>query len=318
MLTSTEPEPRSPASSPTASAPTPRDAAPDVVVPSPALPPGRLKTEASALTHAGTVRRTNEDQFLVANLTSAMQVIRATSCEERTYFGPRPASLFAVADGMGGHAAGEEASALALASVESFVLEVLGHLEPLGGCKPEEVLTAAFRRADAAIHAKGDAREKLRGMGATMTMALFQGRTMHVAHAGDCRAYLLRDKKLYRVTRDHTLVAELKRKGLLTPEQAHEHPLKHIVTNVVGGGTLGVDPEVTSFPVRGGDRFMICSDGLLESVTDPQIEAVLTHAASPGEACGALVEAALQGVARDNITVVAVSFEEESLSALDA
>lgn len=280
------------------------------------LPPGRLKAEASALTHVGNVRRTNEDQFLVANLTSAMEVIKATSCEERTYFGSKPASLFVVADGMGGHAAGEKASAIALASVESFVLDVLGHVEPLGGSAATDVLTAAFRKADAAVHEKGQSRERLQGMGTTMTVALFQDRTLHVAHAGDCRGYLLRDKKLYRVTRDHTLVAELKRKGLLTADQANDHPLKHIVTNVVGGGTLGVDPEVTSFPVKGGDRLLIASDGLTDAVTDTQIEAVLDAATSAGDACGQLVETALRGVARDNVTVIVVAFEEEALSAV--
>lgn len=301
--------------------PTPAETTTKALEPMPAsrpapLPPGRLNTEASALTHAGNVRRTNEDQFLVANLTSAMQVMKATSCEERTYFGSKPASLFVVADGMGGHAAGEKASAIALASVEAFVLDVLGHLEPLGGSAPADVLTAAFRSADAAVHRKGQSREKLAGMGTTMTMALFQDRMLHVAHAGDCRAYLLRDQKLYRITRDHTLVAELKRKGLLTPEQANEHPLKHIVTNVVGGGTLGVDPEVTSFPVKGGDRLLVASDGLHDAVTDPQIESVLATATSAGEACGSLVEAALRGAARDNVTVIVVAFEEEALSAL--
>ena len=276
-------------------------------------PAGPLHIDASALSHVGTVRTQNEDQYLVANLTSAMEVVSATSCEERTYFGRKPASLFVVADGMGGHAAGEKASAIALASVEAFVLDMLARLEPVGASSPAAMLEGAFRRADEAVHDKGQSRERLRGMGTTMTMALFQGRTVHLAHAGDSRAYLLRDGKLFRMTRDHTLVAELEAKGLLTPEQVDQHPLKHVVTNVIGGGTLGVTPEVTTFPVKGGDRLLLCSDGLFDALVEAEIEYVLQSTPTPGEACGQLVDHALKNAAKDNVTALVVSFEEPAL-----
>jgi protein phosphatase len=259
------------------------------------------------------VRTQNEDQYLVANLTSAMEVVSATSCAERTYFGSKPASLFVVADGMGGHAAGEKASAIALASVESFVLDVLARLEPIGASSPAAMLEGAFQRADAAVHDKGQSRERLRGMGTTMTMALFQAGTVHLAHAGDSRAYLLRDGKLFRLTRDHTLVAELEAKGLLTPEQVDQHPLKHVVTNVIGGGTLGVTPEVTTLPVKGGDRLLLCTDGLFDALVEAEIEDVLLNTPTPGEACGQLVDRALKNAAKDNVTALVVSFEEPAL-----
>jgi serine/threonine protein phosphatase PrpC len=285
-----------------------------VASPSPALlPGGPLHIDASARSHVGTVRTRNEDQYLVANLTSAMEVVRATSCAERTYFGRKPASLFVVADGMGGHAAGEKASAIALASVETFVLDFLARLEPVGASTPTAMLEGAFRRADEAVHDQGQSRERLRGMGTTMTMALFQGRTVHLAHAGDSRAYLLRDGKLFRMTRDHTLVAELEAKGLLTPEQVDHHPLKHVVTNVIGGGTLGVTPEISIFPVKGGDRLLLCSDGLFDALVDAEIDYVLQTSPTPGEACGQLVDHALKNAAKDNVTALVVSFQEQAL-----
>lgn len=288
--------------------------APSPVANVPAAPTGGpIHVDASAVSHVGTVRTQNEDQYLVANLTSAMEVVSATSCEERTYFGRKPASLFVVADGMGGHAAGEKASAIALASVESFVLDVLARLEPVGASSPATMLEGAFRHADEAVHDKGQSRERLRGMGTTMTMALFQGRTIHLAHAGDSRAYLVRDGQLFRMTRDHTLVAELEAKGLLTAEQVDQHPLKHVVTNVIGGGTLGVTPEITTFPVKGGDRLLLCSDGLFDAVEESEIEAILLSTPTPGEACGQLVDRALKNAAKDNVTALVVSFEEQSL-----
>src|SRR5439155_12759310 len=122
---------------------------------------------------------------------------------------------------------------------------------------------------------------QLYGMGSTLTLALHVGRELFVAHVGDSRAYLCRDGRLFRLTRDHTLLAELSRRGRLTPEQENSDRLRHTITNAVGGTKAGARADLVRTPVEPGDWLLLCTDGLTNALADDEIAAVLTEYYTP-------------------------------------
>lgn len=206
--------------------------------------------------------------------------------------------VYVVADGMGGHDAGEVAARVAV--------------EVVRGAQ-DSTPTAAqaaelLRRAHAAVRAVPSA--ALRRPGTTLTGLLLGERGGEpcwlVVNVGDSRTYRWADGTLTRLTRDHSEVAELVERGLLPPEAAHRHPRRHVVTRVLGGGAADVEPDVTMLPVRSGDRLLVCSDGLTDELTDPQIAAVLAAQPEPQPAADALVAGALDAGGSDNVTVVVV------------
>ena len=275
-------------------------------------PPRPLTVKAFGVTDKGKVRTTNEDQFLVAELTKAMRVWQTSLPEPKLQVGEERAHLFLVADGMGGHLAGERASALAVAAIEQFMLNSFRWF--LGSDSPDEqrVLAqfqAAIRHADARILEETAAHPELTGMGATVTMAFHLGAQLCVIHVGDSRAYLYRDHELHQLTEDHTLVADMVRSGALRRDQVAEHELRHTITNVVGGPELGVNVEARALEVRDGDRLLLCSDGLTEMVTNEAIAATLEAEPTPEAAAKKLLAQANDGEASDNITLVVVRFE---------
>ena len=222
----------------------------------------------------------------------------ARSGNEDSYFCGR--TVFAVADGLGGHQGGEVASA---AAVEP--LAALDGREFADPAEAAEALTAAIREANAAILDRAAGDPGLWGMGTTVTAAALAGeRHLQLAHVGDSRAYLLRDGSLEQLTTDHTVVAELVRRGRLTPAQAAIHPERSILTRAVG-----LDPRVpvdTPVPLelQDGGQVLLCSDGLTEAVDDDQIAQVLSAEPDGNAACQALIEAANAAGGPDNITVV--------------
>jgi PPM family protein phosphatase len=223
---------------------------------------------------------------------------RARSGNEDSYFCGR--TVFAVADGLGGHQGGEVASA---AAVEP--LAALDGREFADPAEAAEALTAAIREANAAILDRAAGDPGLWGMGTTVTAAALAGeRHLQLAHVGDSRAYLLRDGSLEQLTTDHTVVAELVRRGRLTPAQAAIHPERSILTRAVG-----LDPRVpvdTPDPLelQDGDQVLLCSDGLTEPVDDDQIAQLLSAEPDGNTACQALIDAANAAGGPDNITVV--------------
>ena len=223
---------------------------------------------------------------------------RARSGNEDSYFCGR--TVFAVADGLGGHQGGEVASA---AAVEP--LAALDGREFAGAGEAAEALAAAIREGNAAILERAAGDPGLWGMGTTVTAAALAGeRHLQLAHVGDSRAYLLRDGSLEQLTSDHTVVGELVRRGRLTPEQAAIHPERSILTRAVG-----LDPRVpvdTPDPVelRDGDQVLLCSDGLTEAVDDDRIAELLSAGADGEAACRSLIDAANGAGGPDNITVV--------------
>jgi protein phosphatase len=206
------------------------------------------------------------------------------------------APLFVVADGMGGAQAGEVASKAAVAAFE-------GEL-PAG--PPERVLERTIKVANQAIHEQARSDPNLAGMGTTTTAAIVDPEAEEVAigHVGDSRAYRYRGGRLERLTRDHSLVEEMRRKGQLTEAQAEDHPQRSIITRALGPEP-DVDVDLQTVPAQPGDVFLICSDGLTTMLDDEQVARLLGRASSMAAAVRALVDEANRAGGRDNITVVA-------------
>src|SRR6478672_176863 len=229
---------------------------------------------------------------------------RQRNANEDSLFTRSP--VFVVADGMGGAQAGEVASK---AAAESFDRE-------LPQAPPEQVLRETIETANRAIHDRARNDPDLAGMGTTITAAIVDPEAEEVAigHVGDSRAYRLRGGRLERLTRDHSLVEEMRRKGQLTEEQAEEHPQRSIITRA-----LGPEPEVEvdlqTVPAQAGDVFLICSDGLTTMLGEEQIAGVLPRATSIQSAVRALVDEANRAGGRDNITVVAFRLEDAAAPA---
>jgi len=276
------------------------------------LPPRPLSVKAFGVTDKGKVRTANEDQFLIAELTKAMRIWQTSLSEPKLQVGEERGHLFLVADGMGGHRAGERASAIAVAAIEQFTLNSFKWFFGSNDAEAKKVLAqfqSAFGQADAQIVEEAAERPELRGMGTTVTMAFQLGAQLCVVHAGDSRAYLYRDGELHQLTEDHTLVAEMVRSGQLQQEQVAEHRLRHVITNVVGGPEVGVKVEARALQVQAGDRLLLCADGLTEMVRNDVIAATLAAEPEPEAAAKTLLARANEGTAADNITLLVVRFD---------
>lgn len=239
-----------------------------------------MKLKWGAYTDTGMVRQQNEDSF---------------AAEE---------NLFVVADGMGGHNAGEVASALAVTTVMGG-----GRM----GINTMEEFRDLVQRANTAIYTASLDDSSQRGMGTTITaMSIVQGvePRVLVANVGDSRTYLLRNGVLSRMSVDHSYVQELVNEGIITPEEARVHPRRNIVTRALGiDRTVAVD--VFSHTVRTGDRVVLCSDGLVDEVADAEILKVLGQHTDPQETAEALVMVANANGGRDNTTVVVVDILDD-------
>jgi protein phosphatase len=264
------------------------------------------------LTDPGRVRASNEDSFLISELRKAMRVAQTNLSQPTTHYSAEQGHLFLVADGMGGHNAGELASALAVGTVEEFALNTFKwffHMDNPEGKALRDELRNALRLADARVCEEAANNPELHGMGTTMTLAYALNADLYVVHVGDSRCYVFRERALHRITQDHTLVAELVRRGELTPEQAATHRWRHVVTNTVGGTEPGVHAEVHKVQLEDGDVVLLCSDGLTEMVSDEWIAEVLEAEPDPRRACERLVAGANERGGRDNVTVIVARFD---------
>lgn len=212
--------------------------------------------------------------------------------------------IFLVADGMGGHAAGEVASDLAATAVEEAMKTAID--ADARGDAVGQTLRDACAGAYAAIVAAGRAAPQTRGMGTTLTACILERNgTAHVAHIGDSRLYLLRDGALQQVTSDHTWVQREVDAGRLSPEAARTHKLAHVITRVLGAGTDD-EPDLTSGAVHPGDVLLLASDGLTGMLSDAEIAALLAPPLPLEQRAAALIRAANENGGTDNITVVVV------------
>jgi PPM family protein phosphatase len=233
----------------------------------------------SATSHGGYTRENNEDSV---------------------YAGPR---LLALADGMGGHAAGEIASSLVIAE-----LATLDDHRPRGDLLAD--LREAVTRANAAIARYVDEHPALDGMGTTLTAMLFAGDRLGLVHVGDSRAYLLRDGSLSQITKDETLIQSLIDEGRLTPEKAANHPRASIVLRALTGHTL--EPTLEARQVSAGDRYMLCSDGISDVLSsDSLAEALLVE--DPQRCAYQLLQLAMRAGTHDNVTCIVADVTERDL-----
>jgi PPM family protein phosphatase len=214
-------------------------------------------------------------------------------------------SVFAVADGMGGHLAGEVASAQALKPIEALEGRIFDDA-PLA----VEALRHAVVEANDTVSRMATDNPSYRGMGTTLTAALVEGRRLHVAHVGDSRAYLLRSGTFAQLTDDHTFVQHLINEGRITREEAASHPQRSVVTRAIGVSP-DVEVDSMSLDLRTGDQILLCSDGLTGVVDDATIAAVLGGTDDGDAAVDELIERANAAGGPDNITVVLLRYDDD-------
>ena len=281
--------------------------------PEPNHAPRPLVTRVFGRSDVGRQRAENQDRFLIASPVSTLWR-RKSEPQGSVPFADIDGELFVVADGMGGHAGGAEASTLAVEAVEASFLSTLRGLFAMGGegashAEMLDQMTAALRSADARVSAEAARSPDKHDMGTTLTMAYRCSAWLFVVHAGDSRCYLLRGDTLHRVTRDHTLVSEMVRRGVLCAEEAEHHELRHVVTNAVGGAVPGVRSEGHRLRLEPHEVMLLCTDGLTEMVTDHEIRHTLQSERDPRRACDELIAMANERGGVDNTTVVVARFE---------
>jgi PPM family protein phosphatase len=249
------------------------------------------------LTDVGQYRQLNEDSLLTLELGRVHRSVGT------------PVGLYVVADGMGGHSAGDVASGLAINALAQHATITLLPLEIDSGTPVQDMdtwLREAVNVANATVHEQ----RKLAGtnMGTTLVMAYVVNGQAHVAHVGDSRAYLINETAIRQITVDHSLVQRLVDTKQLTPEEARVHPQRNVIYKNLGD-RASVAPDITHLDLQPSDRLLLCSDGLNTAVEDQLIHQIVMAAASPQEACRQLIDAANAAGGPDNITTIIVQME---------
>ena len=267
-----------------------------------------VQVDVGGLSDPGKVRPNNEDHFLVARFDRSMQLLMSNlppgcvpeRCGETAY-------AMLVADGMGGAAAGEVASRSAIRVLVDLVLQTPDWILRLDEQLLQKVRQRMERRFQQVQQAlTGEARDDpaLWGMGTTLTLTCSLGADLLLVHAGDSRAYLFRRDQLYRLTCDHTVAQSLADVGAIRPEDVATHPLRHVLTNVLGAREGPVRVEWRELRLVDDDQVLLCTDGLTDLVSDADIVEVLRCADTAENACRTLVDLALEAGGKDNVTVV--------------
>lgn len=269
-----------------------------------------VRIEIFGKTDIGRTRAQNEDRFLVADLTTGVASRQSRPSEQ--ILGERGA-LVVVADGMGGAAAGEQASEMATEVIYSHLVRSWGDdAEERDPQRFAYCLKEAVEVANGQIHACAASRPELSDMGTTGTAVGLLDDHVYVAQVGDSRAYLVRGPRAYRLTRDQSLVQRLVELGELTEEEAETSSRRNILLQALGP-SQAVEVDLTSQQVQKGDVLVLCSDGLSTAVSTVEIAEIVSRAPSVADACESLVALANERGGRDNITVVLVRLDGEGL-----
>lgn len=266
-----------------------------------------VELDVAAQTDKGKVRESNEDNFLVARGGRSMEVMLSSVPEQLPLSSDEIAYAMVVADGMGGAAAGEVASSTALSALLSLVLNTPDWILRINEPMAMEIMARIhdrFLEVNTIVSERAKSTPGLAGMGTTLTVVWSIGNDLFVGHVGDSRAYLFRDGKLNRLTKDQTLAQELIDGGMIQPEDAVVRQYKHVLTQAIGTHVGSLHPEVHRTRLQDDDRVLLCSDGLNEMVDDLTISALLKKHESSADACQALVGLALENGGTDNITVL--------------
>jgi serine/threonine protein phosphatase PrpC len=276
-------------------------------------PTTALKVRFGAVSHAGKVRTKNEDHFLVTQFSRTQKIVTTNLPDDQIpeHKGDDSYSMI-VADGMGGMAAGDVASRMAIATgIRLF------QKSPKWGFKinrkeARELLERAnayLREIDMAITQKSEGDRKLFGMGTTLTAAYSIGVDLFIIHVGDSRAYLYRNGVLCQLTRDHTVAQAMADAGYIPPEEVRHHNKRNVLTNFLGGHHGKVKADVRWLRLADGDRVLVCSDGLTDMVDDASIGRILGACDKPNDAAQSLVDEALTHGGKDNVTVLVARYE---------
>jgi protein phosphatase len=249
--------------------------------------PNKLNLEVGATSETGYVRNENQD---------------------RMSWAPVPCGqLYIIADGMGGHAGGAKAAELTVQGIEKYLSETSKNLPT------EEAIREAFEKTNQNIYDQAHAGDPTtEGMGSTAVMLLIFNQSARIAHVGDSRAYLYRNGKLCLLTKDHTQVQRMVDAGMLTPEQARNHPSSSILDRAIGNRptvAIDINPE---FVLENGDGILLCSDGLSGYADDQEIEAAMDDSLTPQENVDRLINMVLQKGGEDNVTIQFVRFGKRS------
>lgn len=241
------------------------------------MTPQTITLEAAALTHVGKVRTGNEDSY--------------GQC--------LTAGVFAVCDGMGGAAAGEIASRIAVDALIERLCAVTSYEDR------REALEDSIAAANRLVYAQASRHDSLRGMGTTLVAVAIQNGHALIGHVGDSRCYLFRNGRLTRETNDHSLVDEQVRLGHMTQEDADRSPLRNVITRAIGTQKT-VEAEIADLPLEPGDMLLLCSDGLTREVSEDRIAAILRGAGKVDDLCQQLIDAANAAGSHDNVTAILI------------
>src|SRR3984885_721943 len=273
---------------------------------------GEIRVRLFARTDVGQVREHNEDNFLVADLTRRQRGLMEAN--RQTTIGAQGA-VFAVCDGMGGAAAGEIASQLAVDIVCEKMIEGLDEATPVRRDELGRRLVRAVESAGLRIFQEAKLDRTRRGMGTTVTAAALVDEILFLAQVGDSRGYILRQGVLTQVTRDQSLVNQLIEAGQLTEEEAETFEHNNIILQALGTSDT-VQVDLTYVELRRGDMLLLCSDGLSGMVRFEEIREIMRSSSEPVDICKALTERANQAGGHDNITVIIVVFDGEGVPPL--
>jgi len=282
-----------------------------------ATPSSRVRTDVAALSHQGKVRETNQDAYFVFRIGRYLERVASNLSEaELPSRFDQAGHLMVVADGLGGHEAGDVASRSALITALQLVLRApkwaLKFDDPATRETEIRELFARSKTYLAGVHealrrqAAGDS--QLAGMGTTFTGAYCVGSDVFVLHVGDSKAYLVHEGAMRKITRDHTVAQQYADLGAISQEEVATHRLHHVLTRAVGGPDDELEADLYHLGLANRDRLVLCSDGLTDMANEDEIAAVLAARPSSEDACRALVDLALERGGRDNVTVIVAGF----------